>query len=74
MRFFLMSIFISFSFSKAPKTIIHEILKLQRSFLCGGGDQKRKVNWLSWEDICKSKKKGGLGIKNLSLASGYGGF
>lgn len=27
----------------------------------------RKIAWFRWEEVCRSKKEGGLGIKNLQL-------
>lgn len=54
-----------FSFYKAPKKVIEEIIKLQRRFLWGGDGENKKMAWVSWDTICISKEKGGLGIKNL---------
>jgi hypothetical protein len=50
----------------APKTISDKIDKNRRSFFWqGGGTNKRKNHLVKWIKICRSKKKGGLGIKNL---------
>ncbi|XP_058725636.1 uncharacterized protein LOC131596919 [Vicia villosa] len=38
-----------FSFYKAPKSIIKEIIAIQRSFLWGGDEDKKKINWISWD-------------------------
>ncbi|GKV19346.1 hypothetical protein SLEP1_g29624 [Rubroshorea leprosula] len=42
---------------------------IQRVFLWGGGDggndEKRKISWVKWEDICRSKVNGGLGVTDL---------
>ncbi|KHN46938.1 Putative ribonuclease H protein, partial [Glycine soja] len=54
-----------FSFYKAPKKVIEKIIKLQRRFLWGGDGENKKMAWVSWDTICISKEKGGLGIKNL---------
>lgn len=35
-----------------------------RSFLWGGSEGHTKVAWVRWEDICKPKEWGGLGIKD----------
>lgn len=48
------------SFSKAPKEVVHNLVSIQRRFLWGGVDEVKKVCWISWEDICKHKKDGGL--------------
>jgi hypothetical protein len=55
-----------------PKTVIHELDKVRRIFFWQGGNTKRKYHSVRWTIICKNKKKGGLGIKdvrkmNLSL-------
>ncbi|RVW12371.1 putative ribonuclease H protein [Vitis vinifera] len=41
--------------------------KIQRDFLWGGGNLERKPHLVRWEVVCLSKKKGGLGVKNLSI-------
>jgi hypothetical protein len=56
-----------FSFYKAPKCIIHQLVRKQRNFLWGGGIENKKVCWISWDHICLPRIKGGLGIKNLEL-------
>jgi hypothetical protein len=40
---------------------------IQRKFLWGGLSSKNKMCWVSWSEICKSKKEGGLGLKDLRL-------
>lgn len=40
----------------------------------GEVEEKKKMNWVSWSKVCKSKDKGGLGVKscewfNLALLS-----
>jgi hypothetical protein len=49
----------------APKTIFDKIDKIRRNFFWQGGGTKRKYYLVKWIKICKSKKKGGLGIKDL---------
>lgn len=53
------------SFFKAPKKVIKTIVSLQRNFLWGGSEEKRKIAWVRWEKVCLPKKEGGLGIKNI---------
>lgn len=55
-----------------PKTVTHELDKQRRTFFWQGGSSKKKYMLLKWDVIYKSKKKGGLGIKdsrkmNISL-------
>jgi hypothetical protein len=47
--------------------MIKELVSLQRSFLLNGGGDGKKICCVSWEHICQSKDKGGLGIKNIAL-------
>ncbi|GKV37145.1 hypothetical protein SLEP1_g45206 [Rubroshorea leprosula] len=56
---FLMSVFI------IPKGIIHSIDKIRKCFLWGGRGEERKINWVSWEKVCKKKEEGGLGVRDL---------
>ncbi|KAL8482942.1 hypothetical protein ACS0TY_025841 [Phlomoides rotata] len=54
------------SFHKIPKTILLKLTRVQRRFLWGGckGTEK-KIPWVKWAVVCREKKRGGLGIKNL---------
>ena len=55
------------SYFKAPKGVSKEIIKLQRNFLRGWGSEGRKNAWIGWENICKPKEDGGLGIKSIDI-------
>jgi len=46
--------------------MIKEITKLKRQFLWGWGYEGKKMAWIKWETICKSKESGGLRIKDLA--------
>jgi hypothetical protein len=48
-----------------PKTVVKQLDKQRRTFFWQGGGHKKKYYLLRWEIICKSKKKGGLGIKSI---------
>ena len=48
-----------------PKSKTDELDKQRRSFFWQRGGQKKKYHLLRWEIINKSKKHGGLGIKNI---------
>lgn len=48
-----------------PKTIVNKLDKIRRIFFWQGGGTKRKCHLVRWPKICKSKKKGGLGIKDV---------
>ncbi|KAJ9682243.1 hypothetical protein PVL29_018228 [Vitis rotundifolia] len=50
-----------------PSSIRRRLEKIQRDFLWGGGNLERKPHLVRWELVCLSKKKGGLGVKCLSI-------
>ncbi|MCH85285.1 LINE-1 reverse transcriptase like, partial [Trifolium medium] len=56
-----------FSFYKAPRCIINQLVRIQRNFLWGGGLEEKKLCWIKWEQVCLPKDSGGLGIKDLEL-------
>ena len=41
--------------------------KIQRDFLWGRGALVQKPHLVRWKTVCLEKKKGGLGVRNLSL-------
>lgn len=49
----------------SPKTVTDKIDKVRRTFFWQGGGTKKKYHLVKWTKICKSKQKGGLGIKDL---------
>ncbi|GKV32990.1 hypothetical protein SLEP1_g41549 [Rubroshorea leprosula] len=55
----------SMSVHLLPRGLILSLDKIRRNFLWGGGENKRKINWVAWDKVCKSKKEGGLGVKDL---------
>lgn len=55
------------SFLPLPKKVANQLSSLQRNFLWGGNLEAKKMAWLQWKVICKSKRAGGLGVKNLLL-------
>ena len=50
-----------------PKTTTDRLDRQRRTFFWQGGSHKRKYHLVRWEIINKSKKYGGLGIKNIQL-------
>lgn len=48
-----------------PQTSVDTLDKQRRTFFWQGGGLKRKYHLVKWEIICKSKKKGGLGITDI---------
>ncbi|XP_058774824.1 uncharacterized protein LOC131649096 [Vicia villosa] len=53
------------SFYKVPSKVIKEIRALQRRFLWQGVVDKGGMSWVNWDIVCKSKKQGGLGVKDI---------
>ncbi|XP_058734060.1 uncharacterized protein LOC131605759 [Vicia villosa] len=55
------------SFYKIPVCVAKEFTRMQSNFLWGGvmDDNKRRIHWISWKDVCLPLDKGGLGIKNI---------
>lgn len=53
------------SLFKIPIAVAKCLEKIQRRFLWGGTDEKRKLHHVKWEVITRPKSAGGLGIKRL---------
>ncbi|GKU93217.1 hypothetical protein SLEP1_g6825 [Rubroshorea leprosula] len=48
-----------------PNCVVSELISIQRAFLWGGAELKRRIPWVKWDYICFSKRKGGLGVSDL---------
>jgi hypothetical protein len=57
----------SLSYLKIPVKVLREVTKIQRTFLWGGLLSKKKICWVKWRDICRPKKDGGLGIRDVRV-------
>lgn len=57
------------SFFKAPKVVLKTIVSFQARFLCHGVNDKKGISWISLSIVCKSKKEGELGVKDISLVN-----
>lgn len=47
---------------KCPIAVIEKLERIQRQFLWNDGSERRKFHLISWSQVCKLKKDGGLGI------------
>jgi hypothetical protein len=57
------------SYLKMPKKVWKELIKIQRVFLWAGLSRTTKTCWVRWEVICRPKKEGGLGVRDLRLVN-----
>lgn len=60
-----------------PRSVCDHIDKVNRSFLWGSSETRRRVHLVNWQHVCQSKKQGGLGIRkardqNAALISKLG--
>ncbi|WJX47132.1 hypothetical protein P8452_33857 [Trifolium repens] len=53
--------------TKIPKACLDEIHKLQRQFIWGDTDVKRRYHAVGWDDISVPKWMGGLGLRKLNV-------
>ena len=58
-----------FSILAVPKAILKQIRSIQRNFLWGSSGEKAKFSLVSWEDVCKPKEHGGLGLRDPEIMS-----
>ncbi|GAU22541.1 hypothetical protein TSUD_296610 [Trifolium subterraneum] len=57
------------SYMKMPIKVWREVVKLQRVFLWAGLSKQSKICWVKWDDICKPKIEGGLGVRDLRFVN-----
>jgi hypothetical protein len=50
-----------------PNFILNTIKSLQRNFLWQGLKEGKKFALISWENLCRPKIQGGLGIRDPSI-------
>jgi hypothetical protein len=46
-----------------------ELVKIQRVFLWAGLSNNSKTCWVKWDVVCRPKKEGGLGVRNLRFVN-----
>jgi len=55
------------SFFKISVLVMKTIKKIQRQFLWGWETYVRKIAWIPWENVCKSKGERWLGVIDIRL-------
>jgi hypothetical protein len=50
---------------KMPVCVWKEVVKTQRDFLWSDLEKKRKISWVNWDTVTKSRCDGGLGVRDL---------
>jgi len=53
------------SLFRAANLVCKSITSIQRRFLWGWGKEKKPISWVSWENLCKLKEEGGLGLTDI---------
>ena len=58
--------------SSLPGKILEGIDRVNRNFLWGSSEEKKKMHWIGWHKVTKPKEEGGLGLqaakgRNLAL-------
>ncbi|XP_074306059.1 uncharacterized protein LOC141641287 [Silene latifolia] len=52
---------------KIPNFFCDEIRSLITSFWWGASNGRKKIPWIAWEKMCRSKEHGGLGFRDFQL-------
>ena len=52
-----------------PKGVLQQFRTIQRDFLWGKGENRKKWALVAWEKICKPKNHGGLGLDGPEVLS-----
>lgn len=55
------------SYLKLPAFVIKQFSRTISSFRWDSKNNSHKLHWVSWQDMCKSKPEGGLGIRDFTL-------
>ena len=51
---------------KLPNAICDKINSLLSNYWWGQTKDEKKIHWINWENLCKDKKKGGMGFRDIS--------
>lgn len=53
------------SLMKIPISVALKLGSICRKFLWAGTSEARRINYVSWDEVCKNKYSGGLGIPRI---------
>ena len=48
-----------------PKSLCEDLEGMMRNFWWGQRNQETKMAWVGWKKMCKAKRQGGMGFRNL---------
>ncbi|PNY03326.1 ribonuclease H [Trifolium pratense] len=54
---------------KMPVSVWKQVVSIQREFLWGGVKGGNKIKWVKWSVVCKAKRRGGLGARDVRLVN-----
>jgi hypothetical protein len=57
------------SIMKLPVQVRKMLVRIQRDFLWGGVHGSKKLSCVKWKVVCREKKKGGLGVRDLDAVN-----
>jgi hypothetical protein len=57
------------SFLKIPNKVWKKVVRIQREFLWGGVKGGKKISWVKWSVVCRDRKKGGLGVRDIRIVN-----
>ena len=52
--------------AKLPVNVCNQLDRINRNFLWGHSTTQTRVHLVNWDQVCRPKKNGGLGIKKTS--------
>ena len=52
---------------KLPNAICDKINSLLSNYWWGQTKDEKKIHWINWKKLCKDKKKGGMGFRDISI-------
>lgn len=50
---------------KIPDGVLHKIRSAIIRFWWGQKEEEKRIHWLRWEQLCRPKDEGGLGLRDL---------